>query len=392
MDLCDIPDQARPIADIFCRSAEISPCVKLPCSLIYMSSATNENITCSLGGRKTQLHRRKDIIECVKSPALELFLKGPTYPSVIVHGQYPIDGQLFGDSLSKKYRSPDSIWALRLFGESISYYPWSGSKSILSLFDITWGYDRHLYHIATNEYLMTDQDRLTTNRISFEAVLSAKKQVPSYVTSPVLWINSNCATKSNRTGYMRAFNTVLRVDAWGNCGRNKGPALPPEIAKIHEKGPNVSHYEGNWGLSKMALAKNYLFIVAIENSFNHDYVTEKLWQALAAGSVPLYHGAPNIYDWLPCDHCIVDLRQFPSPEAAAEFVSNLANNLTRYAEYHQWRTQPILPKFQKILDYFQRTKDFSIDCITCCLAHSAHQQSARYEILKQLEPIFGSYQ
>ncbi|CAF4835450.1 unnamed protein product, partial [Rotaria sp. Silwood2] len=32
----------------------------------------------------------------------------------------------------------------------------------------------------------------------------------------------------------------------------------------------------------------------------YDYVTEKLWQPLAAGSVPLYLGAPNIDEWLPC--------------------------------------------------------------------------------------------
>ena len=44
----------------------------------------------------------------------------------------------------------------------------------------------------------------------------------------------------------------------------------------------------------MTLARQYLFTIAIENSLEYDYVTEKLWQPLAAGSVPIYLGAPNV--------------------------------------------------------------------------------------------------
>ena len=69
---------------------------------------------------------------------------------------------------------------------------------------------------------------------------------------------------------MKALMSFLPVDSWGNCGRNKGPELPPEIAKIQKTGLNVSHYQGSWMMAKKALIKNYKFTVAIENSFEYD--------------------------------------------------------------------------------------------------------------------------
>jgi len=44
------------------------------------------------------------------------------------------------------------------------------------------------------------------------------------------------------------------------------------------------------------MIKHYKFTVAIEKSIQHDYATGKLWQPLAADSVPLYYGGPNIDD------------------------------------------------------------------------------------------------
>ena len=398
MKLCDIPDRLRDIAHAFCQSGLQRSCPQIPCVLVQPSLVTNELITCQVGGRVINANDKKPIadsnrgqrIECIKSPALELFSRGSPYPSLKTNGQFPTNGDMLGNVLANRYRSPQSVWALTLTGESIAYYPWSGEKAMLSLFDITMGYDRHLYHVAVNEYLPIDQHLLTGDRISFDSVILAKKQPPSYVTSSVLWINSNCVAKSNRTGYMQEFMSYMKVDAWGNCGRNKGPELPPDIAQIHGSNWNTSHFQGKWGASKMALVKNYHFTVAIENSFEHDYVTEKLWQVLAAGSVPLYYGAPNIDDWLPCHDCIVDLRKFANPRAAAEFVMTTVSNVTRYAEFHKWREQPILPKFQKILDYFQRTSSYSIDCIVCDMAHSDNPQLARHRILADIGPMFGS--
>ena len=299
--------------------------------------------------------------------------------------------ELFSDLLFTKYRSPESVWGLSFNWESIGNYPWSGDKAFLSLFDVTEGYDRRLYHVITDSYFSYDLPSiLNETRVSFDSAIRSKKEVPLYVASSILWLNSNCQTASNRTGYMTEMMRYIPVDAWGRCGRNKGPDFPPEIMKIQETSPNISFYQGHWGKAKKALLKNYLFTVAIENTFTYDYVTEKLWQPLAAGSVPLYYGAPNIEDWLPCTNCIVDLRQFSNPREAAEFVENVSRNATRYAEFHKWRSEPVPARFLKIIDYFQRAKRYKLDHVICAMAHSDNPQTTREEIVKRIGPIFGT--
>ena len=315
-------------------------------------------------------------------------MHGVPYPSVVTNGYAPVTKQLYGDVLSQHFRSRKSVWGLSLNGESTEYYPWAGKKSLLSFFDITQGYDRDSHDVITDAYLPMDQQSfINYTPVSFDSAMLDKKQAPSFVTAPIFWMTANCHAPSNRTGYMTELMLYISVDSWGNCGRNKGPELPPEIAKIHGK-KGTNHYTGNWVGSKKAMMKHYKFAVAIENSVKHDYVTEKLWHPLAVGSVPLYYGAPNIEEWLPCKNCIIDLRQFASPKAAAKYLTEVSMNMTLYAQYHQWRREPILPKFQKILNYFQRANLYTLKSMVCAMAHSKNPRQKRYEILNNIGPVF----
>ena len=38
---------------------------------------------------------------------------------------------------------------------------------------------------------------------------------------------------------------------------------------------------------------------------DRDYITERLWQGLRAGAVPVYFGAPNVRDYLPDRDAVV---------------------------------------------------------------------------------------
>jgi hypothetical protein len=69
---------------------------------------------------------------------------------------------------------------------------------------------------------------------------------------------------------------------------------------------------------------------------------------LAAGSVPLYYGGPNIDDWLPYIDCIIDLRKFANPQAVEEFILSVLKNTSLYAQFHKCENN----LFYKIRDYF----------------------------------------
>jgi hypothetical protein len=395
MSMCDIPESVRSIANVFCSTTLRKGCTKLPCVLVYKSTVAEQHKIYLSNGRKdiniqtTKADSNNAYkIECVLSPALELFMYGPPYPSLMTNGYAIITKELYSDVLSQYFRSPSSTWGLSLNGESIRYYQWAGTKSLLTLFDITQGYDRDLYDVISDAYLPRDQHYfMGNNRVSLESVMLDKRQAPSYVTAPIFWMNSNCQAPSNRSGYMKELMLHIPVDAWGNCGRNKGPELPPEIAKI-QGNTDSNFYKGSWTASKKAMIKHYKFTVAMENSIEHDYVTEKLWHPLAAGSVPLFYGARNVDDWLPCHNCIIDLRQFANQKEAAEYIKTVSENETLYAEYHKWRKEPIRPSFAKILKYFERANRYSLESMICAMAHSENSPRKRFEILNDIGPLF----
>ena len=66
-------------------------------------------------------------------------------------------------------------------------------------------------------------------------------------------------------------------------------------------GPNVK--------DKHQTLMDYRFHFAYENSVEKDYISEKLFDCFYAGCVPIYHGAPNITDYIPAG-AFIDKRNF----------------------------------------------------------------------------------
>ena len=71
---------------------------------------------------------------------------------------------------------------------------------------------------------------------------------------------------------------------------------------------------------KQATVSGFKFTLAMENFEYPGYVTEKIIDALAAGSIPLYWGAPDIDDFIPAD-LFVDLRKFSSPQDLMTYLA-----------------------------------------------------------------------
>jgi hypothetical protein len=84
--------------------------------------------------------------------------------------------------------------------------------------------------------------------------------------------------------------------------------------------------------SKYAVQSNYRFTLCIQNS--KDYpgdVCEKIFDAFKTGSIPIYHGAPNISQHVPAN-CFVDLRAFKGPDELAAFITAFSED-----EYQRMR-------------------------------------------------------
>lgn len=102
--------------------------------------------------------------------------------------------------------------------------------------------------------------------------------------------------------------------------------------------------------TKLDTIKTYKFTLALENAIAEDYVTEKFYEPLIAGSVPVYLGAPNIEAFAPGENCFINAADWESPAALARYLIEIAGDEAAYASFLEWKTKPFRASFSALLD------------------------------------------
>jgi Glycosyltransferase family 10 (fucosyltransferase) C-term/Fucosyltransferase, N-terminal len=143
---------------------------------------------------------------------------------------------------------------------------------------------------------------------------------------------SNPRDHSGRNAYVRELMRSLRVDSFGACLRNR-------------------HLGQDTGrATKLATIARYKFTLAFENSITRDYVTEKFFDPLIAGSVPVYLGAPNVAAFAPGERCYVDVADFAGPKRLAEYLVSLGQDAASYQTYLRWKHEPLRTGFLAMIE------------------------------------------
>jgi len=81
----------------------------------------------------------------------------------------------------------------------------------------------------------------------------------------------------------------------------------------------MSIYKGKCA-SKFEVLQNYEFCLCFENMQMDGYITEKIFDCIYAGTIPLYRGAPDISNYIPGD-IFVDCRQYLTWEKMWEEIA-----------------------------------------------------------------------
>ncbi|CAE8690951.1 unnamed protein product [Polarella glacialis] len=131
----------------------------------------------------------------------------------------------------------------------------------------------------------------------------------SEVIHGAMFLARNCVSLNGRESLVKLLMEHIRVDSLSSCLHNADP-------------PNGSSLD-----NKTAMARHYLFLLAFENENSEDYVTEKVWDALFAGTLPVYFGASNIDGFLPANS-IVNAAHFANWTLLGEHLAMLAINAT----------------------------------------------------------------
>jgi hypothetical protein len=148
---------------------------------------------------------------------------------------------------------------------------------------------------------------------------------------------------SGRTGYAAELMRHLDVHSYGTVLRNR----------------RLDEDRGRQ--SKLDAIGSYRFTLALENAIADDYVTEKLYDPLVAGSVPVYLGAPNVAQLAPSPGSFIDVRDFPDPAALAKYLLELADDDEAYERHLEWKREPFDAAFEELLSE-QRTDPFARLC------------------------------
>ena len=148
-------------------------------------------------------------------------------------------------------------------------------------------------------------------------------RAPIIAVDAVVYVQSNCNAGSGRDDILREMSAQnVTLAARGAC-LNNAPVLPQ-------------------GESKRDAIRQYKFCATMENSLTYDYVSEKMWDGLAAGCLPIYYGAPNVQEHLPAPNAVIDYRALGgTPAALAAELKRLMHNRSAYEERMAWRSMPV---------------------------------------------------
>ncbi|CAG7821812.1 unnamed protein product [Allacma fusca] len=136
----------------------------------------------------------------------------------------------------------------------------------------------------------------------------------------VAWIVSNCETQSKRELLVKELKKYIQVDVYGSCGENS--------CSSHGRDNGLACYE--------EIGKSYKFYLSFENTLCTDYVTEKFFNALATGMVPIVYGGANYSQHAP-KGSYIDARSFSSMKELASYLLNLDKYDKLYLKYFQWK-------------------------------------------------------
>ena len=81
---------------------------------------------------------------------------------------------------------------------------------------------------------------------------------------------------------------------------------------------------------KLHVIRNYRFVVCYENTRLPGYISEKLFDCLFAGCVPVYLGEPSISKFVPAE-CFIDRAAFATDAELAAFLQRMP--YSDYARY-----------------------------------------------------------
>lgn len=169
--------------------------------------------------------------------------------------------------------------------------------------DYAIGYDRLQFG---DRYLRVPLYRLLRYKKSYDEILKPRNFTMDDIKAKTGFCNfvySNCFAQGARARFFDQLSQYKRVEAGGCYKNNVGGPVP----------------------NKRKFQETTKFTIAFENTTYDGYATEKLVEAFAAGTVPIYYGDPGISKDFNSE-AFVNVHDFSNFEEVIERVREIDNN------------------------------------------------------------------
>ena len=252
---------------------------------------------------------------------------------------------------------------------------------------------------------------LSSNPLAFQhAPLSFTMKIPA-----IAWFSSQCLLKyaGQRIRLVDQFLAAVRslnqrvnnhdsnsanqgivFHSYGKCGHNAEPedvaqclhiqaSLDSEVERMSpevRRSFRTTAYFVHHSPVKLCILRHHRFVLAYENSEAEGYVTEKLFQALKSGSVPIYWGDPSVIDILPHPDAIVDARKFATAFDLATYVERAMHDENVYERHTAWKKMDPMDWQPGFYELLQRSKEILM-CNVCEQAVEVAALSSSFEVL-----------
>ena len=215
----------------------------------------------------------------------------------------------------------------------------SFTKTIILLreADMIWPLNYNIKRHNEFDYILTWKRNLIDNKKYFylpsaKVDISKKVEIKDYYNRKFCTlINSNLSSSfkgelySERLKIIKWFEKyhLKDFDLWGygwDIYRIK--LFNKTVFKTKLFAPKRLSYKGV-AQDKIKTLSKYKFTICFENTcLINDYISEKIFDAFLAVSVPIYWGAPNIEEHIPKE-CYIDFRKFKNYEQLYSYLKNM---------------------------------------------------------------------
>lgn len=219
----------------------------------------------------------------------------------------------YGTALPTEQRPPAQKW-IWMNHESPTHTP--NLWRFEGVFNLTMTYRADSHIFLPYGYLVPLEHRNQGLHNSFAHRLQVPS--PSHLLRPhlVAWVVSHWSKSHARVAFYNQLRQYVHVDVFGNAGQ--------PLSKSSS--------------SVVQLVRQYQFYLAMENSQHTDYITEKLWNSVLAGAIPVVLGPSrkNYERFLPPE-AFIHVDDFPTVRELAQYLLMLRRNPALLRRHLDWR-------------------------------------------------------